>query len=227
MLGAACGAGMCGVVDWADSRCDVGPWFVCGLGCSLCPESGALPERRQTGANQRDDSVVHVHATRTRIGIPLVIAKASTTHASQGITVGPTEPMQHLLFDVGKRTGAAIHPEDRWPNIIYVACSRPTHMRCLALAQEFCEDDARRICKGKKWQNQDAEVQRVTALADQQFDQAGGEQRSAEHFKTALAHFIEHVTELHTHQGVYNGTAESTAVLQCMRQWTQSLERLQ
>ena len=36
MLGAACGAGMGGVVDWADSHCDVGPWFVCGLGCSLC-----------------------------------------------------------------------------------------------------------------------------------------------------------------------------------------------
>ena len=94
-----------------------------------------------------------------RIGLPLTVAKADSIHSLQGCTIGKNKTLEKMLLYWNKKA------ESLWPNILYVALSRPETKSDIALNFKFSLEDVTKISTSDTWKAQDREINNIITNA--------------------------------------------------------------
>jgi hypothetical protein len=141
--------------------CDVHPVVVVNL-----PDYTGPPMSADFGLNGRGKWIAFTADTKicdcfscSRVGIPVVCAKADSIHSIQGVTVGPEKAIKRLLIHWSSKA------EGKWPGIFYVATGRAQDSGDVALAFDVTSELLSCIGKSKGWQELHDEVIRLELKA--------------------------------------------------------------
>ncbi|MCG3771450.1 MAG: hypothetical protein JW384_02636 [Nitrosomonadaceae bacterium] len=140
---------------------DVHPVVVVNL-----PDYTGPPMSAEFGLNGRGKWIAFTAVTKicdcfscSRVGLPVVCAKADSIHSLQGLTVGPEKGIKRLLIHWSSKA------EGLWPGIFYVGTSRAQDSGDVAVAFDVTSELLSCIGKSKGWQELHDEVCRLELKA--------------------------------------------------------------